>query len=221
LDIYTEKSQERNKWVKYYGKIKDSNLLLCDSLISKSFKISFCLYQADFEEDEEEVQLPDSHYRRRHRIVRISHQYEQECISIIFNEEESFDNITGFLKDKSQEVNKTSMMDINCSNRYPFGKLFLEIRDIEELYTQRDLQIDIEFSPYKLKSKIFECMRNTPVKFNQRFYIPIHNRFNILKVKVIRFTKEGIFSTNKKSAVVKSYEYAIYFLRVSIKYFLI
>ena len=107
-------------------------------------------------------------------------------------------------------------MNINASNRYPFGKLFLELKGIEGLFTQRDMQVEISFNPYTLKSKIFDCIRNTPVRFNQRFYIPIHNRFNILKINVIRFTKEGMFSANKRSAVVKSYEYAIPFLRVSL-----
>lgn len=147
--------------------------------------------------------------------MKIDHQYEYENISLIFQEKTMFENIVGFLKEKSQEANKVSMMDINCTNRYPFGKLFLEIKGIEDLYPQRDLMIEVEFNPYLLKTKTFDSMRNTPAKFNQRFYLPIHNRFNILKIRVIRFSKEGIFSASKKTAVVKSYEYAIPFLRVS------
>mmetsp|Transcript_30640 Transcript_30640/g.30136 ORF Transcript_30640/g.30136 Transcript_30640/m.30136 type:complete len:318 (+) Transcript_30640:895-1848(+) len=119
----------------------------------------------------------------------------------------------GFLREKAQEVNRVTMMNINCTNRYPFGKLFIEVKGIEDLYTQRDLEVEIEFNPYILKTKTYDCLRNTPVKFNQKFYVPIHNRFNILKIKLIRLSKEGIFSANKKPAQVTSYEYAIPFLR--------
>lgn len=173
-----------------------------------------CLYQADFDVEEEEIKLPGSHYYENHQIVRISHQYEYEYISVIFQEEQVFDNIVGFLKEKSEQVNKVSMMNINCTNRYPFGKLFLEVKGIDGLMAQRDMEIEFEFNPYLLKTKTFDCMRNTPVKFGQRFYLPIHNRFNILKVRVLRFSKEGIFSASKKTALVTSYEYATPFLRV-------
>lgn len=107
-------------------------------------------------------------------------------------------------------------MPVDETNRYPFGKLFLELKGIDGLCANRDIRVDIDFNPYQLKSKTFDGKRNTPVKFNQRFYIPIHNRFNILKIKVLRFTKEGILSANKKTSVVKEFEYGIPFLRVSL-----
>ena len=213
-DVYCRES-ESTKWIKYYGIIRESCLWLCDALVSQSFKISYCLYKTDIEVYEDKVKLPDRKGKEKHKILILSHQYEYETVRLIFKEEEHFDSIVSFIADKSEELSKVTMATVNETNRYPFGKLFLELKGINGLYTNRDMRVDIEFNPYTLKSKTFDGKRNTTVKFNQRFYIPIHNRFNVLKIKLLRFTKEGILSTNKRSDVFKEFDYGLPFLQVS------
>lgn len=131
------------------------------------------------------------------------------------DENENFESIVEFLHVKADEISKVTMDPVNETNRYPFGKLFIELKGIDGLYTNRDLRVDFEINPYKLKSKIFDAKRNTHVKFNQKFYIPIHNRFNVMTIKISRFTKEGILSSTKRSDVFKFIHFALPFLNVS------
>ena len=135
---------------------------------------------------------------------------------LFFEEESCFESIVDFVKKNTDTISKQSMLPINETNRYPFGKLFIELRRIKGLISNRDIKVEIEFNPYRLQSKIFEGGRNTPVKFDQRFYVPIHNKFNILTFKVVRFSKEGILSANKRAEVIKTFSYGIPFLQVII-----
>jgi hypothetical protein len=42
--------------------------------------------------------------------------------------------------------------------------------------------------------------------FNQRFYIPVHNPFNTLKVDIINIVNDGILRDHKKEYLIASYE---------------
>jgi hypothetical protein len=42
--------------------------------------------------------------------------------------------------------------------------------------------------------------------FNQRFYIPVHNPFNTLKVDIINIVNDGILREHKKEYLIASYE---------------
>jgi hypothetical protein len=42
--------------------------------------------------------------------------------------------------------------------------------------------------------------------FNQRFYIPVHNPFNTLKVDIINIVNDGILRDHKKENLIASYE---------------
>jgi len=170
---------------------------------------------------EDFVKLPDKKEKELRKIMILSHRYEYQTVCMVIKEEDNFTNIVDFIKeeifqDSIEKVNKITMMEVNETNRYPFGKLFLEIRGIEDLYSNRDIRIDIDFNPYMLKSKVFDGKRYSTVRFDQRFYIPIHNRFNILVVKILRFSKEGILTANKRADVFKTFKFGIPFLRVSL-----
>lgn len=136
---------------------------------------------------EDRIRVCDSQTKENHKILILSHKYEYETLRIIFKEEDKFDSIVDFIDSKSQELSKISMSVVSESNRYSFGKMMIELRGIKGLVTQRDINVDVEFNPYKIKSKTIVGGKNTDVNFDQRIYIPIHNRFNLITVSGLKY----------------------------------
>ena len=180
------------------------------------------MYNADIDVYEDRVRLDNSASKESHKILMISHKYEYDTLRIIIKEKDNFDSVVDYLACKTQEIGKTTMDPINQTNRNPFGKVLIKLRDIKKLVTQRDLVVDIQFQPYKIRSKtIIESKsiddRQKTVNFDQSIYIPIHNRFNLIKIIIKRFSKEGLLLANKREAVVKTHIIPLPLIRENFK----
>lgn len=99
-----------------------------------------------------------------------------------------------YLTEKSKVVPK--LREINETNRYPIGMLYLSLHSINvfsestELIIPDDSFLRITLDPYILESKAFgggEC------KIKQQFYIPIHNHFSEVLIELVYLKSDGWF----------------------------
>ena len=106
-------------------------LQVFDSLVDKNLSESHCLYGADFAIHEDEVLLPDGEVRCRELVI--SHKYEYESFHLVLEQEKQFDQVVEFLKEVSKDDTVDSLMKIDDSNHYSFGKLLVHIEGIPGL----------------------------------------------------------------------------------------
>lgn len=95
------------------------------------------------------------------------------------------------------------MFPIDQTNRNPFGKLMLELISLKHFPFYHNIFIRISCNPYQLISrKILDCNH----EFHQKFYIPVHNHFNTLKIEIINLLNDGWFREHVKETVIASYD---------------
>ena len=78
------------------------------------------------------------------------------------------------------------MEEVDMSNRYSFGKIFLRINGLEDYVNFGQVFIRIKLNPYILESrKIKYADIYKRYMIYQDFYIPIHNRYEILTIQIV------------------------------------
>ena len=97
--------------------------------------------------------------------------------------------------------------EVNNSNKNVTGKLVLEIKKIPKFYFHGDVYIQITVAPYTLSS--LRIIKSCHYEYNQLFFIPIHNKFEIIKIEIINVVSEGWFTDSKKRDVIASFEIPI------------
>jgi hypothetical protein len=95
------------------------------------------------------------------------------------------------------------MEKIDHTNRYPWGKIMVDIYSITNFPFYNNLFIRISCIPYILQTKKIIDNR---LDFNQRFFFPVHNHFNTLKIELINILNDGWFREHMKESVVASFE---------------
>jgi hypothetical protein len=66
-----------------------------------------------------------------------------------------------------------------------------------------NLFVRISCNPYVLNSR---KILDSQLDFQQRFFIPVHNHFNTLKVEVINLLNDGWFREHVKETVIAAFE---------------
>mmetsp|Transcript_18155 Transcript_18155/g.13202 ORF Transcript_18155/g.13202 Transcript_18155/m.13202 type:complete len:257 (+) Transcript_18155:42-812(+) len=95
------------------------------------------------------------------------------------------------------------MIPIDQSNRYPFGKLLVEVHCLKNFPFYSNLFVKLTCNPWVLGTR---RIPTTELDFNQRFFFPVHNHFATLKVELINSTYDGWFRDHKKETVITSFE---------------
>ena len=95
------------------------------------------------------------------------------------------------------------MISIDQTNKNPSGKILVELDKIKNFPYQNNIFIRIQCNPFVFISR---RILDNNLDFNQRFYIPVHNPFNTLKVDIINIVNDGILRDHKKENLIASYE---------------
>ena len=75
-----------------------------------------------------------------------------------------------------------NMEKIDQTNRYPWGKIMVEINSLKNFPFYNNLFFRISSSPYILQTK---KILDHQFDFQQKFIFPIHNSFQTLKIELI------------------------------------
>lgn len=138
-------------------------------------------------------------------IICLSNQKNDKSTLLLFLE-----NVLSFLNNQStdeEEICKWKYIQaIDDTNYYNYGKLSLDIDDII-FKTPYDMNLffKIILDPYHYKSKT--VISKDIFLFKQRFLIPIHNRFEQLKIEIYIENNSGFF--HKNSEEIKIFEFKI------------
>lgn len=95
------------------------------------------------------------------------------------------------------------MISIDQTNKNPSGKILVELESLRNFPYQHNLFIRIQCNPFVLVSR---KILDGNLDFQQRFYIPVHNPFNTLKIDIINFMNDGWFRDHHKENLIASYE---------------
>ena len=96
-----------------------------------------------------------------------------------------------------------SAIDIDQTNKNPFGKILVEVESLRHFPYQHNIFIRITCNPFVLNTrKILDAGLN----FKQWFFIPVHNHFNTLKIEIINMLNDGWFREHVKECVIASFE---------------
>lgn len=80
---------------------------------------------------------------------------------------------------------------IDETNAYIYGKLFLEIGQIIIPNFEGNIFANISLPPYNFKTK--SLINSKTFSIRQMFCIPIHNRFEIMKIEIFSKSHQGLF----------------------------
>lgn len=94
---------------------------------------------------------------------------------------------------------------VDETNSYIYGKMHLEIASILIPGFEGNVFVNVILPPYHFKSKLALYTNNFPIK--QVFLLPIHNRFEILKLEIVTVNHQGLFQ--KKEVEEKLCEHNI------------
>lgn len=93
--------------------------------------------------------------------------------------------------------------DIDQTNRNPFGKILVEVGSLRHFPFYHNIFVRIYCNPFVLNTrKILDAQ----LDFRQRFFIPVHNHFNTLKVEIINLLMDGWFREHVKETIIASFE---------------
>ena len=93
--------------------------------------------------------------------------------------------------------------DMNCTNRYSWGKVFVFVNKIINFPFANSIFVRVSVDPWSLCTK---RVMDNKYDFKQGFYIPVANHFFTLKIEIINMESVGFFRENFKEHVLESYE---------------
>lgn len=135
----------------------------------------------------------------------ISHKYDTSCLYLTFPElYEIPDPISDFstlLDEVAKQLYLNSshapenMIPFDQTNRNAIGKILVEVQSLKHFHFYNNIFVRITCNPYVLHTrKILDSM----LDFQQRFFIPVNNHFNTLKIEVINLLNDGWFREHMK-----------------------
>lgn len=157
--------------------------------------------------------IDDDSKPRKIDVIMISHKYDDDCLYLTIPEihdSPEFHKIFMPLLDTLETnliMNATNppegMFPIDQTNKNPFGKIMLEVLSIKHFPFFHNVFIRISCNPYFMCSK---KILDTDLDFQQRFYLPVHNHFNTLKIEIINLLNDGWFREHVKEQIIATYE---------------
>lgn len=95
------------------------------------------------------------------------------------------------------------IISIDQTNKNPSGKILVELESLKHFPYQHNLFIRLQCNPFVFISR---KILDANLDFQQRFYIPVHNPFNMLKVELINMMNDGWFKDHVKENLIASFE---------------
>lgn len=108
------------------------------------------------------------------------------------------------------------MSTVNETNRYSFGKIHIRLNTLSFFPTQGSIFIKISLPPFSIESKRVRGMEPDKEKieklgpkldysFKQDFYIPIHNRYSMIRIQIINTVSEGWLRGKQAQTILKDF----------------
>jgi len=136
-------------------------------------------------------------------VLVIAQQYDTRYMLLAITEGQSrINQYYENLKKRTRE-SPTNMMEFNETIRHPMGVLYLNINKIIDFEVPDNTFIRIELEPYLINTRHVNKNKHGD-EFRQRFYIPIHNHFNELKLDILFAENEGWFREKRKEQIIAS-----------------
>lgn len=129
-------------------------------------------------------------------LVNLNHHCDNSELLIKFNNKNNdLKSLLKFLNmiESVSISNKLTkyISNLDETNCYIYGKMQLEIDTITIPNFEGNIFVNVLLPPYQYKTKSTFCKSNFPMK--QIFLLPIHNRFEILKLEIYTVYHQGIF----------------------------
>ena len=93
--------------------------------------------------------------------------------------------------------------DIDETNKNPFGKILVEIESLHHFPFYNNIFVRLSCNPFVLNSR---KILDSQLDFEQRFFIPVHNHFNTLRVEIINMLNDGWFREHVKESVIAAFD---------------
>ena len=106
----------------------------------------------------------------------------------------------------SENEPESIVSEINCTNRYSWGKVYVWINKMINFPYVGQIFIRASVQPWALQTKVSKDGKHD---FKQGFYIPVASHFFTLKIELINLESVGFFSEKHKEHVLETYEIRI------------
>ena len=93
--------------------------------------------------------------------------------------------------------------DIDQTNKNPFGKVMIVIDQIKHFPYAHNVFVRVTCNPFVLSSR---KVLDSQYEFHQRFFVPVHNHFNTLKVEIINLVNDGWLREHVKEQTIASFD---------------
>ena len=97
---------------------------------------------------------------------------------------------------KALEYHKESSINVkgpDSTNRYAFGKIHVRIKGLSNTPNIGKLFFRIRMGPFILETRRMKGPANDRYKINQDFYLPVSNRYDILRIEIVSYITIGLF----------------------------
>lgn len=91
------------------------------------------------------------------------------------------------------------MFDLDQTNKTPVGKILVEIHDLKHFPYFNDIYVRVSCNPWVVQTK---NIIDVSLSFKQKFYLPVHNTFNTVKVEVINSLNDGWLRNHVKDVII-------------------
>eukprot|EP00347_Sterkiella_histriomuscorum_P021039 403335495 len=214
FDYLFVKLPHKIEWKKYYVRYHNSQLMFCNSVKRHDFKCSYIIYKSMIRKQRVFIGgVDDDSKPRKIDVLMISHKFDDDALLItipeIFETPELqkifnplLDVIQNHLTENTQ-ITPDNMYLIDQTNKNPFGKIMLEIQSIKHFPFYHNIFIRVQCNPFVLTSR---KILDSQLDFMQRYYIPVHNHFNTLKIEIINILNDGWFREHVKEQIIATYD---------------
>ena len=97
----------------------------------------------------------------------------------------------------------TPPFDLDQTNKNPFGKILVEVDQIKHFPYAHNVFVRLTCNPFVVSSR---KVLDSQYEFHQRFFIPVHNHFNTLRVEVINQINDGWLRDHIKEQVIATFD---------------
>lgn len=87
-------------------------------------------------------------------VIILSHKYQFNSLHVILEEDKYYERIIDYLDELGWKTVGKSLAEVNESNRYCFGKVLIELRDIVDVVVAKKIGVWIQLDPFHLVSNI-------------------------------------------------------------------
>ena len=103
----------------------------------------------------------------------------------------------------SGKTNSLYIKNINRTNLNILGSIYVEILTFYAPFLERSIKFKINLDPYKIYTKTVTSTQKFSI--NQRFKIPLHNRFNIFKISLFKVEEKSLYVKNEEKQKLSEY----------------